>query len=60
MTLNEAITNTECLEQSVSADLADDEKEALRLLIEAGKDIKRIRATFPLIDFGLLPGETEE
>ncbi len=33
---------------------------AVQLGFEALKDIKAIRATFLLIDFGRLPGETKE
>jgi hypothetical protein len=60
MTVEEAITNLECLEQSETADLEDDEREAIRLGIEALKGIDRARKLTNIIPIPLLPGETDD
>lgn len=60
ITLEEAITNLECLEQSEESDLEDDEKDALKLGIEALKRLSFNRAHDQTITFAPLPGETKE
>jgi len=58
--LNEAITNLECLEQSKYAGLEDDEKEAIKLGIEALKWINSHRDGNWHRYNSPLPGETKE
>jgi len=57
MKLDEAITNLECLEQSEEAGLEDDEKDAIKLGIEA---LKRIDDQRVLSFERWLPGETKD
>jgi len=60
MTIDEAITNLECLEQSEEAGLEDDEKGAIKLGIEALEVIKTVRARYgPAPQFNL-PGEIKD
>lgn len=58
MTLEEAITNLECLEQSSSAGLDDDEREAIKLGIEALKWVKRYQDGLMPRTINPLPGQT--
>jgi len=60
MTLDEAITNLECLEQSEEAGLEDDEKMAIKLGIEAFQAVKFVRRNYPDILDKPLPGETKD
>ncbi len=60
MTLEEAIEISQsecCVPNSV---FMTDKYQALALLIEAGKEVKRLRALRPSSLYTLLPGETEE
>jgi len=60
MKLDEAITNLECLEQSEEAGLEDDEKDAIKLGIEALKRIDDQRFGKVLSFERWLPGETKD
>lgn len=60
MNLDEAIRLKQLTGDEFLAADPDDLDAAELLSIEALKDINAIRATFLLIDFGILPGETKE
>jgi hypothetical protein len=60
MKISEAITNLECLEQSQEAGLEDDEKEAIKLGVEALRRLWEWRKQNLFVAQALLPGETEE
>jgi hypothetical protein len=60
MEVEEAITNLECLEQSETADLEDDEREAIRLGIEALKRLEWERKYHWLDPANKLSSETED
>lgn len=60
MTIEEAKTNLECLAQDETAELEDDEREAIQLGIEALKRVRDKRSMANYTYSYLLPGETEE
>jgi len=60
MIIDEAITNLECLEQSEEAGLEDDEKDAIKLGIEALKRLQQLRLSRITWFRGPLPGETKD
>jgi len=60
MTIDEAITNLECLEQSEEAGLEDDEKDSIKLGIEALKRLQQLRCSRITWFRGPLPGETKD
>jgi len=60
MTLDEAMTDLECLAQSEIAGLDDDEREAIGLGIQALKAVKDVRANNYYTPIPPLPSETEE
>ena len=60
MTPDEAMTDPECLAQSETAGLDDDEREALGLGIAALKRVQLYRHDVQSGSWAKLPGETEE
>jgi len=60
MIIDEAITNLECLEQSEEAGLEDDEKDAIKLGIEALGRIRSGRVIGTGYYLRILPGETKD
>ncbi|MBA7555107.1 hypothetical protein ES705_47759 [subsurface metagenome] len=59
MKLKKAIEIQKELLDADNIDLTEDEKDAIKLLIEAGKRLVENRRDFPETAWLLLPGETE-
>ena len=59
-TIDEAIKGLQILKGEVGLKGRINEMEIIQLGTEALREVKDMRATFLLIDFGLLPGETED
>jgi hypothetical protein len=60
MTIDEAIRNLRDVASEEDSPLVLEEREAIRLGIEALKEVKKAREGDPALDGELLPGETGE